>query len=102
MTKSNKISKNHISKIADLAKLKLNESENNLFSKQMSNVISYISKLDEINTKKIKPLSSIIPNQKNVMRSDVIKSSLKSEKSLKNSPNTEGDFIKVPQIIRNK
>ena len=102
MTKSNKISKNHISKIADLAKLKLNESENNLFSKQMSNIISYISKLDEINTKKIKPLSSIIPNQKNVMRSDVIKSSLKSEKSLKNSPDREGDFIKVPQIIRNK
>ena len=86
MTKSNKISKNVVKKIADLAKLKLNESDCNLFSKQMSNIISYISKLDEVSTKDIKPLRSIIPYQKNVMRNDIVKNSLKLEQSLKNSP----------------
>ena len=53
MTKSNKISKNVVKKIADLARLKLDESDCDLFSKQMTNIISYISKLDEIDTKDI-------------------------------------------------
>ncbi|MAV58367.1 MAG: Asp-tRNA(Asn)/Glu-tRNA(Gln) amidotransferase GatCAB subunit C [Candidatus Marinimicrobia bacterium] len=102
MTKSNKISKNVVKKIAELARLKLNDSDCSLFSKQMSNIVSYISKLDEIDTKKIKPLSSIIPYQKNVMRNDNIKSSLKLEQSLKNTPEKDDNYIQVPKIIRTK
>ena len=102
MTKSNKISKNVVKKIAELARLKLNDSDCNLFSKQMSNIVSYISKLDEIDTKKIKPLSSIIPYQKNVMRDDNVKNSLKLEQTLKNAPEKDNNFIQVPKIIRTK
>ena len=102
MTKSNKISKNVVKQIAELAKLKLDESDCDLFSKQMTNIISYISKLDEINTKDIKPLTNIIPYQKNVMRNDIVKNSLKLEQSLKNSPEKDENYIKVPKIIRTK
>ena len=101
MTTSNKISKEQIKKIAELAKLTLSDKENDLYASQMSQILEYISQLNKINTSNVKPLSNVIESN-NVTREDSIKKSLYKSISLENVPKTDGDFIIVPKILRSK
>ena len=101
MTKSNNISSKEVKKIAKLAKLKLTDDEITLYSSQMSQIINYISQLNEVDTSNIDPLSNMIDNN-NVIREDKIKESLDKSISLKNAPQSDGEFILVPKIIRSK
>tara|TARA_B100000700_G_C14909366_1_gene791422 strand:- start:847 stop:1152 length:306 start_codon:yes stop_codon:yes gene_type:complete len=101
MSKSNKISKEEVQKIAKLSKLKLSDKEINMYSKQMSQIIDYVSQLDEVDTSKVKPLSSVIDNN-NVIRKDNVESSLDKSTTLKNAPESDEEFIYVPKIIRSK
>tara|TARA_B100000953_G_scaffold142688_1_gene118092 strand:+ start:239 stop:544 length:306 start_codon:yes stop_codon:yes gene_type:complete len=101
MTKSNKISKDEVKKIAKLSKIKLTKEEINLYSSQMSQIIDYVSQLNKINTSNVKPLSNVIDNN-NVIRRDNIEKSLDKSISLKNAPESDQEFILVPKIIRSK
>ena len=101
MTKSNNISSKEVKKIAKLAKLKLTNDEITLYSSQMSEIINYIAQLNEVDTSNIDPLSNVIDNN-NVIREDKIKESLDKSVSLKNAPQSDGEFILVPKIIRSK
>tara|TARA_Y100001968_G_scaffold333074_1_gene393966 strand:+ start:1603 stop:1908 length:306 start_codon:yes stop_codon:yes gene_type:complete len=101
MSKSNKISKQEVQKIAKLSKLKLSNEEIDLYSKQMNQIINYVSQLDSINTSNVSPLSNVIDN-KNVIRDDNIQPSIDKSITLKNAPKSDEEFIYVPKIIRSK
>ncbi|MFH1612230.1 MAG: Asp-tRNA(Asn)/Glu-tRNA(Gln) amidotransferase subunit GatC [bacterium] len=92
------ISKEQVVHIAKLARLKLTLQEIEEFSKQLSDILLYMEKLNELNTENIKPLSHILPIQ-NVVREDEEKESLAIEDVLKNAPDKENNFIKVPKIL---
>ena len=67
----------------------------------MSQIIDYVSQLNNVDTSDIKPLSSVIDNN-NVIRKDNIKPSLDKSITLKNAPESDEEFIYVPKIIRSK
>jgi len=64
--------------------------------------LSYISKLNEVDTKDVLPTSHALPTLKNVFRPDLMKPSLGTDEALVNAPSREGKFFKVPQIIEGK
>ena len=88
--------------VAHLARLELNDKELRQHSEQLASILSYISKLNEIDTKDVVPTSHALSTLKNVFRKDVLKKSLETGETLKNAPASEGDFFKVPQIIEGK
>lgn len=88
--------------VAHLARLSLNDKELELHSLQLASILSYISKLNEVNTENVLPTSHALPTLKNVFRSDVMKPSLGTDEALANAPSREGKFFKVPQIIEGK
>lgn len=92
------ISKEQVIHIAKLARLNLTSEEIEEFSKQLSNILLYMEKLNEVNTENIKPLSHILPIE-NVTREDEEKKSLPIEDVLKIAPDKENNFIKVPKIL---
>jgi len=93
-----KISLKEVSHIAHLARLELTEEELEKFSIQLSKILSYMDKLNELDTSNIEPTSHVIPI-KNVFRDDVVLPSLSSEEALRNSPERTGNFFRVPRII---
>jgi aspartyl-tRNA(Asn)/glutamyl-tRNA(Gln) amidotransferase subunit C len=93
-----KISLKEVSHIAHLARLELTEEELEKFSIQLSKILSYMDKLNELDTSNIEPTSHVIPI-KNVFRDDVVFPSLSSEEALRNSPERTGNFFRVPRII---
>ena len=88
--------------VAHLGRLELNEKELAQYSGQLTSILSYISKLNEIDTTNVVPTSHALSTLKNVFRKDVLRKSLETGVALKNAPASEGDFFKVPQIIEGK
>ena len=88
--------------VAFLSRLSLNEKELKVYSSQLASILTYISKLNEIDTRNVPPTSHVISSLKNVYRKDVLKASLKMDEALNNAPSREGAFFKVPPIIEGK
>jgi len=96
------IDKKTVTKVALLSRLELDDKECELYSTQLAAILSYIDKLNEIDTKDVLPTSHVLPTLKNVFRKDSLKKSLDATDVLSNAPSKEGDFFKVPQVIEGK
>ena len=84
--------------ISKLANLPLTDREKALFSEQLSDVLSYISKLNEIVTNKIEPIAHIV-DLANITRGDETAPSLSQDEALKNAPKTYNGFFEVDAIF---
>uniref|UniRef100_A0A7C4AIH7 Aspartyl/glutamyl-tRNA(Asn/Gln) amidotransferase subunit C n=1 Tax=Thermodesulfovibrio aggregans TaxID=86166 RepID=A0A7C4AIH7_9BACT len=93
-----KISKEQVKHIAMLARIELNEDEIELYQEQLSKILDYVEKLNEIDTTEIEPTSHVI-NLSNVFREDRIKPWLSRDEALKNAPDATDKFFRVPKII---
>ncbi|KAF0144557.1 MAG: aspartyl-tRNA(Asn)/glutamyl-tRNA (Gln) amidotransferase subunit C [Nitrospirae bacterium] len=90
-----KISVEHIAK---LARLSVSEEEKELFGPQLNGILSYMEKLDELNTKDVGPTSHVL-SLSNVMRDDMPGNSIPREDALLNAPDHTDKFYRVPKII---
>ena len=84
--------------VSKLANLPLTDREKALFSEQLSDVLSYISKLNEIDTNKIEPIAHIV-DLANITRGDETAPSLSQDEALKNAPKTYNGFFEVDAIF---
>ena len=87
-----------VEKIAQLAKLRLTEDEKAKLTKELSQIISCVEKLNELNLEHVPPTSHVL-ELKNVMREDEVKSWLSQEEALMNAPAKHGNFFSVPKVI---
>jgi len=87
-----------IDDLSMLARLNLTEDEKDLFSRQVGSIIDYIDQLNELDTTSVKPTAHILPIN-NVFREDRLRDSLPRDKALRNAPQTDEGFFKVPKII---
>lgn len=93
-----KIFLSEVAHIAKLARLHLSEEEMEKFSFQLSSILSYMEKLNELDTSDIEPTSHVIP-LKNIFREDTVIPSLSPEDALRNAPERAENFFVVPRII---
>lgn len=92
------ISKEEIEHIAVLSRLSLSEEEKEVFGPQLSSILGYMEKLNELDTGDIEPTSHVLPLN-NVMRDDAPGASLPREEALNNAPARTDKFYRVPKII---
>jgi aspartyl-tRNA(Asn)/glutamyl-tRNA(Gln) amidotransferase subunit C len=84
--------------IAGLARLELSEDELNRYREQLSAVLAYAARLQELDTSGIPPTSSVLP-PRSVLRPDQPRPGLPSEDLLRNAPETEGSQFRVPPVL---
>ncbi len=96
------IDKKIVQHVALLSRLRLNEEELALYSRQLASILSYIDKLNQLDTKDTPPTSHAIPALKNVFRKDVPRPSLKPDDVLRNAPDKKEDFFRIPKVIEVK
>ena len=92
------IDKDTIKHISKLARIFLDEEKINNLSKDLSSIMKFIEKLNELNTDKTIPLTSII-NTSLKTRKDEIKDGKIRDQILKNSPEKNEEFFVVPKVI---
>jgi aspartyl-tRNA(Asn)/glutamyl-tRNA(Gln) amidotransferase subunit C len=93
-----KISKQEVEHVAKLARLELSAQEKEKLTQQLSNILTYVEKLNELDTKGVEPTSHVL-DIKNVMRDDVAAPGLAQDRALANAPEKAAGHYKVPLII---
>ncbi len=84
--------------IANLARIELTKLQAQSFSEQIGDIISYIEKLNEVDTEGCEPTTHPLP-LKNVFREDLVKESLPVDEALSNAPAKSKGSFKVPKVI---
>ena len=95
---ANSISNETIEYVGILAKLKLSEEEKEQAGKDMSRMLDYIDKLNELDTSGVEPMSHVFPVH-NVFREDVVENGDDRENMLKNAPEQKDGSYKVPKTV---
>ncbi len=85
----------HISK---LSRISIDDNKAKKLGKDLNSILSFIEKLNELDTKNTEPLSSIAETTLK-LRKDEIKSENIREDILKNSPDKNKDFFVVPKVV---
>lgn len=92
-----KISREEIDRLAGLSKLQFSENEKDALIKDMSNILDFVEKLNEVNTDGVEPLLHM-SSSKNVLRKDEAETLISQQEALKNAPLKDSDFFKVPKV----
>ena len=88
-----------VEKIANLARLKFDDSEKEAIKNDLQKMIQFVEKLNELDTTGVEPLLHMSDNV-NVLREDEVKGSLSREEGLKNAATHDDQFFKVPKVIK--
>ena len=92
------IDKDTVKHISKLARISINEKKIDNLSKDLSSIMKFIEKLNELNTDKTAPLTSII-NASLKSREDEVKDGKIRDQILKNSPERNDEFFVVPKVV---
>ncbi|HHV29643.1 Asp-tRNA(Asn)/Glu-tRNA(Gln) amidotransferase subunit GatC [Acetivibrio mesophilus] len=93
-----RVNKKTLEHVANLARLNFTDKEKEKLMLDMENIISYIDKLNELDTSEIIPTDHVIPI-KNIFRDDEVLDSYPKDKMLMNAPSKEDGCFKVPKVV---
>ncbi len=87
-----------IEQVASLSRIKLTDEEKDVFREQLTDILGYIEKLNELDTDDVQPMA-YATSINNVFREDQQKSSFPRQKILELSPSSANGFFKVPKVL---
>jgi aspartyl-tRNA(Asn)/glutamyl-tRNA(Gln) amidotransferase subunit C len=87
-----------IEKIAHLARLEVNSAEKENLLNDMNNILSFMEKLNELDTEGVEPLI-YLTDEINVFREDEVKQEITVEDALKNAPKHNNKYFQVARVI---
>ena len=94
-----KVNNKLIQDIAKLSKLKFDDSAEEKMKSDLEKMIAFVDKLNEIDTEGIDPLI-YMSEEINVLREDKITEETSQEDALKNAPEKDSDYFKVPTVLK--
>jgi len=95
---SDRIDQELVRKVARLARLDLSESEILEFTGQLSAILDYVDKMNQLDTDNVQPLAHCLPVS-NRFRSDETSESFTPGQALANAPQHDDEFFRVPKIL---
>ena len=87
-----------IEHIAELARLKLTPDEKALYQQQLSAILDYAARLQQLDTSGALPTANVLP-LRSVLREDDVKPGLTLAELLSNAPQTEANQFQVPAVL---
>src|SRR5690242_9159639 len=99
-----KITQKDVQYVADLANLELSEAERARMEKDLNQILGYIDLLSEVDTSNVPAMAQVegLTHQNSLedaLRPDEPRECLPRELALKNAPQTDGSFFRVPKVI---
>ena len=99
------VSEKDVSYVADLAHLELTAEERERMLKDLNSILGYIERLNQLITDDVEPMAQVAGRYGagaaagDAMRADELRPSLPHDEAMKNAPQTDGTFFKVPKVI---
>ena len=92
------INKDTVTKVSNLARIKIDEKQLNKVSGELDTVMEWIDTLNEVNTDGVAPVANVT-GQKLAQREDKVTDGGYSEKVLNNATEKESGFFVVPKVV---
>ena len=93
------IDKDHILKLADLAKITISEEEVNSYISDINKILELISQIKNVNTDGVEPLFNVL-DQLSKTREDISTINLDRDDAMENAPDSDGVYFQVPPTIK--
>jgi aspartyl-tRNA(Asn)/glutamyl-tRNA(Gln) amidotransferase subunit C len=97
-----KISREDVVRVAELAYLDLSDAELETYRKQVDEILEYIGKLNELDTTNVEPMAQVLTDDQTAdatLREDVEVPCLGAAELLKQAPDPEPPYFRVPKVI---
>ncbi len=97
-----KITREDVLRVADLAYLDLGESELETYRNQIDEILEYIGKLNELDTANVEPMAQVLTDDQTAdatLREDVVVPCQGASEILKQAPDPEPPYFRVPKVI---
>jgi aspartyl-tRNA(Asn)/glutamyl-tRNA(Gln) amidotransferase subunit C len=94
-----KIDNETVERLADLAKLEFSEDAKTEMVKDLSNMLDFIDQLKVIDVEGVEPLIFVNETVNNVLREDVVKHEITQAEALKNAPQKDMYYFRVPKVM---
>lgn len=97
-----KISRADVERVAELAYLDLSEAEMEMYRAQIDEILEYIGKLNELDTAGVEPMAQVLADDQTAdatLREDVVVPCHVAEEILKQAPDPEPPYFRVPKVI---
>lgn len=92
------LSRDDVRHVAQLARLDFSEEEEARMAEEMSQILDYVEKLNELDTSGVPPMSHVL-DVTNVFRKDEIKSRIDRDQALEAAPEAEQEYFQVPKVV---
>ncbi len=92
------IDKQTLNKLAHLSRLEINEKDEQKMLTDLSAIVTFVEKLNEVDTDGVEPLTTM-SQEINALREDEPGGHLTHDEVLKNAPAKDKDFFRVPKVI---
>ena len=87
-----------VEQVARLARIALTDEERDRIGAELSAILGYVAKLQELDVSGVEPTSHAV-DLANVMREDDVQPCLSQEDALASAPDRAGELFRVPRII---
>ena len=94
-----KIDNETVERLADLAKLEFSEDAKTEMVKDLSNMLDFIDQLKVIDVEGVEPLIFVNETVNNVLREDTVKHEITQAEALKNAPQKDMYYFRVPKVM---
>ncbi len=91
-----KINRELLDKIAHLSRLEFDEKDAENMMKDISEIVDWVEKLEEVDTEGVEPLTTM-SYEINALRDDVVREHLSHDRALLHAPKKDADYIRVPK-----
>ncbi len=93
------ITRTDVEKLAHLGRLELTETELAQMERDMNKMLLFVDKINELNLDGIEPLT-YMSDEVNILREDEIIQTISHEEALKNAPDKDTDYFRVPKVLK--
>ena len=94
-----KVTTEELDKIAHLARIELNGEEKESMLKDFNKILAFVEKVSELDLEGVDPMV-YVSDRKNPLREDVLGKESSQQDALKNAPDHDTDYIKVPRVVK--
>lgn len=96
-----KIDTNTVDQVAHLARLEFDGAEKERIITDMSRMLTFVEKLNELDTENVEPLV-YMTDETGHLREDVSAETVTQKEALSNAPQHDSDYFKVPRVVEKK
>lgn len=84
--------------MAHLSRLEIQQQDEERLVNEMSNIVTFVEKLNELSTDGVEPLTSM-SHEVNALREDEVKGHLDHDRALASAPRKDDTYFRVPKVL---